>query len=88
MMCAAAKTKKKHKVWVPSSTGSHIGGRWIEVDEGDTADSGALNVKRGSAEALQQEQLRLGPKNVPGGGIRGALTESALRLFQDWRSFG
>src|SRR5262249_21582814 len=33
----------KHMVWVPSSTGSHIGGRWVEVDEAGNADAGALN---------------------------------------------
>ena len=47
----------KHKVWVPSSTGSHIGGSWVEVDDSGTTNAGALNVKRGSAEALRQEQL-------------------------------
>src|SRR5206468_11212552 len=52
--------KGKHMVWVPSNTGSHIGGRWVEVDEAENADTGALNVKRGSAEALRQEQLRTG----------------------------
>ena len=46
--------KGKHMVWVPSNTGSHIGGRWVEVDENDTADSGALNVKKGSAEDLHR----------------------------------
>jgi len=48
----------KHMVWVPSSTGSHIGGRWVEVPDTGSADAGALNVKRGNAEALRQEQLR------------------------------
>ncbi len=57
----------KHMVWVPSQTGSHIGGRWVEVDENGSADTGALNVKRGSAEALQREQLRQGPQSQPGG---------------------
>jgi Prophage tail fibre N-terminal. len=47
----------KHMVWMPPSTGSHTGGRWVEVDEGGAAGAGALNVKRGSAEALRQEQL-------------------------------
>src|SRR5215468_9833354 len=37
----------KHMVWVPADTGSHIGGRWVEVDEGGNAGAGALNVKRG-----------------------------------------
>jgi hypothetical protein len=48
----------KHMVWVPSMTGSHIGGRWVEVDETDSADTGALNIRKGSPEALRQEQLR------------------------------
>ena len=53
---AAAKSGK-HMVWVPATTGTHTGGRWVEVDENGSADAGALNVKRGSAEALRQEQL-------------------------------
>ena len=50
--------KGKHMVWVPSQTGSHIGGRWVEVDENDTADTGALNVKKGSAEDLHRAQMQ------------------------------
>jgi len=68
---ASAATKKgKHMVWVPSNTGSHIGGRWVEVDENGSADTGALNVKRGSAEALQREQMQNngGPQSLSGGG--------------------
>src|SRR5436190_8542626 len=42
---ASATTKKgKHMVRVPSNTGSHIGGRWVEVDENGSSDTGALNV--------------------------------------------
>jgi Carboxypeptidase regulatory-like domain len=62
---AAAKSGKKHMVWVPSTTGSHIGGRWVEVDEGGSADAGALNVKRGSAEALRREQLNATQGGLP-----------------------
>ena len=60
--------KGKHMVWVPSSTGSHIGGRWVEVDENDTADSGALNVKKGSAEDLHRAQMQNsgGPPSMSG----------------------
>jgi hypothetical protein len=60
--------KKKHVVWVPSQTGSHLGGRWVEVDENDTADTGALNVKKGSAEDLHRAQMQnsgSGP-SIPG----------------------
>jgi len=60
--------KGKHMVWVPSNTGSHIGGRWVEVDENDTADSGALNVKKGSAEDLHRAQMQNtgGPQAISG----------------------
>jgi len=54
---SAAGKSGKHKVWVPSNTGSHIGGSWVEVDDSGTTNAGALNVKRGSAESLRQDQL-------------------------------
>jgi carboxypeptidase family protein len=55
---SAGQKQGKHMVWVPANTGSHIGGRWVEVDEGGAAAAGALNVKRGSAEALRQQQTQ------------------------------
>src|SRR6266850_7966322 len=61
---ASAEQKKgKHMVWMPPSTGSHTGGRWVEVSDG-AAEPGALNVKRASAEQLQREALSRGN---PGG---------------------
>ena len=52
---ASAEQKKgKHMVWVPSSTGSHIGGRWVEVDDGARTEPGALNVQKANAEQLQR----------------------------------
>ena len=58
----------KHMVWMPPTTGSHTGGRWVEVDEGGAAAAGALNVKRGSAEALRQQQQTQPIGSVPGQG--------------------
>ena len=60
----------KHMVWMPPTTGSHTGGRWVEVDDNGSSDTGALNVKKGSAEALHREQMQNngGPQSVPGGG--------------------
>jgi hypothetical protein len=55
----------KHMVWVPSSTGSHIGGRWVEVDETGSAETGALNVKRASAEDLRRQQLQATQGGLP-----------------------
>src|SRR5215469_10636481 len=56
----------KHMVWMPPSTGSHTGGRWVEVDDGA---AGALNVKTRNADAVHREQMLNsgGPQNVPGG---------------------
>jgi len=55
----AAEKKGKHMVWMPPSTGSHTGGRWVEVPDGAT-EPGALNVKRANAEQLQREALTRG----------------------------
>jgi Carboxypeptidase regulatory-like domain len=55
----------KHMVWVPSSTGSHIGGRWVEVD-----DTGApvetLNLQKGTAEDAHQLQMQTQPRGSGG----------------------
>ena len=32
---------RRHMVWVPSRTGSHIGGSWVEVDDAGAAHSGS-----------------------------------------------
>ena len=42
-------------VWMPPVTGSHTGGRWIEVDDNGSTDPGALNVQKANAEQLQRE---------------------------------
>lgn len=61
----AATKSGKHMVWVPATTGSHIGGNWVEVDENGSAAAGALNVKRGSAEALRRQQLNAVQGGLP-----------------------
>ncbi len=50
---SAGQKKGKHMVWVPASTGTHIGGRWVEVPDG-ASEPGALNVQRANAEQLQR----------------------------------
>jgi hypothetical protein len=55
----------KHMVWVPSSTGSHIGGRWVEVDDTGSAEAGALNVKKASAEQLERAAHSAGAPGHP-----------------------
>jgi len=62
----AGQAKGKHMVWMPASTGTHTSGRWVEVDDSGSA-AGALNVKRGSAEAVRQQQLQnQGPRSLSG----------------------
>jgi Carboxypeptidase regulatory-like domain len=57
---ASAEQKKgKHMVWVPATTGSHVGGRWVEVPDGAT-EPGALNVQRASGEQLQRSAQSMG----------------------------
>jgi hypothetical protein len=51
--------KGKHMVWVPPSTGTHTGGRWVEVPDG-AVEPGTLNVKRANAEQLQREAQSMG----------------------------
>ncbi len=55
----------KHMVWMPPATGSHTGGRWVEVPDG-AAEPGALNVKKVSAEELQRQQRNMGNPNTGG----------------------
>jgi hypothetical protein len=55
--------KGKHMVWMPPTTGSHTGGRWVEVSDGAT-EAGALNVKKASAEQLRRESLQMGNPNT------------------------
>jgi len=58
----------KHMVWMPASTGTHTGGRWVEVDDNAAGGANALNMKRGSAESLQRERMQnaQGPQSLPG----------------------
>lgn len=60
----------KHYVYVPTETGSHLGGRWVEVDENGQADSTNVNnVERAGSEALRRIQSNSGGMgNVTGGG--------------------
>jgi Carboxypeptidase regulatory-like domain len=60
---SAGAKKGKHMVWMPPATGSHTGGRWVEVPDG-AAEPGSLNVKKASAEELQRESLGRGNPNT------------------------
>jgi len=62
---SAVQKKGKHMVWVPASTGTHIGGRWVEVPDG-ASDPDALNVQRANAEQLQRAVQSTGQKPPTG----------------------
>lgn len=63
---AAPKPKAKQMVWVPATTGTNIGGRWVEVG-GETApeSAGFDNTKRANRGALGSMQGNSG--TVKGG---------------------
>jgi hypothetical protein len=63
---SAGQKKGKHMVWMPPTTGSHTGGRWIEVDDNGTAEPGALNVQKANAEQLQRQVRDRGNPNTGG----------------------
>src|SRR5436853_3084322 len=54
----ASAKKGKNYVWVPPTTGSHLGGRWVEVDENGNPAAGASNVQKVNAETVRQMQLQ------------------------------
>lgn len=65
-----AKNGKRY-VYIPSETGSHLGGRWVEVDENGQANSvGVNNVERANAEALRRIQSNSGAVGGMGGSGR------------------
>ena len=47
--------KGKHMVWIPPTTGTHLGGRWVEVDDNGSGQPGSLNVEKVSAEQLERQ---------------------------------
>jgi hypothetical protein len=53
---ASVTKKKTHKVWVASETGSNLGGRWVEEQEGGN-DANANNVKKASGDAIRSMQM-------------------------------
>jgi hypothetical protein len=48
--------KKKKYVWVPAETGTHLGGRYVEVEDDSDAVPGTLNVQKGSSNMLRRIQ--------------------------------
>lgn len=60
--------KHTHMVYVPAETGSHLSGRWVEVDDQSGAGAAsATGVKTLSGEALRRMQTGQGANNNGGG---------------------
>ena len=66
---------KRHMVWVPSETGSHIGstnGQWVEVDDNGkvVGNDNPEVIRAGSdyARQIQNSGARTGVQSGPGGG--------------------
>ena len=56
---AASGKKKMHHIYVPGVTGSHMGGRWVEVEEGEQTTTSS-NVTRAGSGALGSMQGNAG----------------------------
>ncbi len=67
---SASKNGKKatHMVYMPSQTGSNLGGRWVEVDDNGNADTASnLNLQTGGRGVVKGVQSN-SPTSRPGGG--------------------
>ena len=62
---SAGQKKGKHMVWMPPTTGSHTGGRWVEVDDGAKTEPGNLNVVQPDPQQLQQQIRSAGNPKSP-----------------------
>jgi hypothetical protein len=64
----AANVQKKHThmVYVPADTGSHLGGRWVEVDDNGNGAAGIDNVQKADGSAIRSLQSQTG--GMRGGG--------------------
>jgi len=62
---ASAPAKKaRHMVWVPADTGSHLGGKWVEVDGQSQGAAGAAPIDRSTGEAMRKS-MSLTPDAPP-----------------------
>ncbi|MEY2440122.1 MAG: hypothetical protein QOI34_1507 [Verrucomicrobiota bacterium] len=60
----------KRKIWVPSEPGSHIAGRWVEVDDNNQGTSSRDTIQGQDLRRLQQNSV--GTSQIPTtGGVHG-----------------
>jgi len=67
---AAVTTKKKKRlVWVPAETGTHLGGRWVEVGDDTSSTKSGQNVDKMNGNSLEKtDRLSLGQAPRASGG--------------------
>jgi hypothetical protein len=61
---------QKHWVWVKGEPGSHIGGRWVEVDQANTPGTSAVDVVNTDDVNRMQRDMRIN-NNMTGAGAGG-----------------
>jgi hypothetical protein len=68
----ASGSKGKHMVWMPSNTGTHLGGRWIEVDDTGTGRHRADKIDQLDESKVNELQLQNGNGQFAEGALKGS----------------
>ncbi len=63
---AAVRKKATHMVWIPSDTGSNLGGRWVEVDDQGNTEASMFHVTKGGAGMIKGIQSGSGSASTTG----------------------
>lgn len=64
---STTKKKAKHMVWMPATTGSNLGGRWVEVED-NSSTPGSERVEKMGGTGVKNMQNNSGVNQHPGGG--------------------
>jgi hypothetical protein len=85
---SGARTKGKHRVWMPPQTGTHIGGGWKEVDDTRALAPTPASVFKGDANsiAVASGVSRKGTVTSIVGGTRGTFTAIQIGIKPGSRS--
>ena len=59
-------------VWMPSNTGTHLGGRWIEVDDTGTGRHRADKIDQLDESKVNELQLQNGNGQFAEGALKGS----------------
>jgi hypothetical protein len=75
---SAARTKDKHMVWIPPPTGTHIGGRWKEVDDTGASVARVFKGDLNNMVAVSTGPPRKGTGTSVVGGTQGAFVATQI----------